>query len=89
MVLVVTVTVTGSFVTVTRAGDALAVVACGAVTNVTMSAGGSTISEWVFLLRGSSPVEGSRFLFGVDRKLGFQCLGLHYLRVPRHLGCTL
>ena len=60
---VATATVTGSFVTVTRAAAALAVVASVVVLKVTVSAGGSTTSERGFFLRGSSTVEGSHFLF--------------------------
>ena len=63
--MVLVVTVPGSFCcfSVTRAEAALAGVVSGIVLKVTVSAGGGTALERIFLLEDSSSVEVTRFRF--------------------------
>ena len=52
---------TGSIVSVSLSASVLAVVVAGVVLQVKASACGGTVSEWCFLLGGSSSVRGTHF----------------------------
>ena len=71
MVLAATIPGTCSFVAVTRAAAALAVVVSALVLKVTVSAGGGTALERGFLLGDSSPMTGTLFRFGHGWNSGF------------------